>query len=169
MHKPCLILLGGAPGVGKSTVANLLRQHLAPSVWLDGDDLWRMHPFAVTPRSKEMVLRHIRWLLTSFLSEPFDYVLFSWVMHEPGIAQQILRVLDPAGHILLHVTLACSEQTLLKRISGDSAERDPALCLDRLRSVRQNYPGAVDTDALDPEQTAKLILGMISNLSRNAW
>jgi dephospho-CoA kinase len=127
MQKPCLILLGGAPGVGKSTVANLLNLHLSPSVWLDGDDLWRMHPFSVTTRTKEMVLRNIRYLLASFLSESFDYILFSWVMHEPWIVRQIMRDIDPAGHILLHVTLICSDQTLLKRISGDSVKRDP-LC-----------------------------------------
>jgi len=44
-EKRHLIVVNGPPGVGKSTVCNIVRRRLAPSVWLDGDWCWMMSPF----------------------------------------------------------------------------------------------------------------------------
>lgn len=165
MNLPCLIMLGGAPGVGKSTVASLLNERLDNSIWLDGDDLWRMNPFAVTESAKNMVLRNIRLVLGSFLSETFDYVIFSWVMHDPATVTRILSDLDPGRFRLIHRTLSCSEDTLLRRIAGQNRERDPRLCLNRLRAARQGFPELLETDGLSAGQVAELIMGIID--SRN--
>lgn len=40
-----LIIIGGVPGVGKTTVAELLKNALQNAVWLDGDWCWMMHPW----------------------------------------------------------------------------------------------------------------------------
>jgi len=76
-----LILIGGAPGVGKSTVARKIFTHLDNCVWLDGDNLWRMNPFIVNEKTKQMVERNIHYVLRSFIKEDFSYVLFTWVLH----------------------------------------------------------------------------------------
>ncbi len=163
MNQPCLILLGGAPGVGKSAVASLLLKRLENSVWLDGDDLWRMNPFTVTESRKRMVLKNISLVLSSFLGETFEYVILSWVMHEPGIAAQILSGLYTRRFRLFHFTLSCSEQTLLERIAGAGTERDSGLCLDRLRSARQNYPDLLDTEGLSAERVVEIVFRVVSS------
>lgn len=158
MQQAVLILIGGAPGVGKSTLAAKLNLHLENSVWLDGDDLWRMNPFTVNEGTKQMVLDNIGFVLSSFLKRPFEYVIFSWVMHEPQIVDTILNRLTDCKFKLLHLTLGCREEILLKRITAASQPRDPKLCLDRLATTIQNYPDLIDTSELSPEETFSLIL-----------
>ena len=158
MKKPILILIGGAPGIGKSTVAELLYQHLENSVWLDGDDLWRMHPFIVNDQTKLMVLDNIGCVLGSFLKASFEYVILSWVMHEPQIVDAILDRLKDCEFSLVHFTLGCREHALLNRIANASRARDPELCLDRLAATMQNYPDVIDTGELSPEGLLQLII-----------
>ena len=57
-----LVFIGGAPGVGKSTVANELLSRAGNSVWLDGDDLWRVQPFIVNEVTKDMVEKNMEVL-----------------------------------------------------------------------------------------------------------
>jgi len=64
-----LIFLGGAPGIGKSAVARKLYTLLDNCIWLDGDDVWRMHPFEVNPATKTMTEQNIQHLLRSYLTQ----------------------------------------------------------------------------------------------------
>ena len=160
--KPLLIMIGAAPGTGKSSVAARLYTKLSPSVWLDADDLWRMNPFVITTQSKEMVLRNAALMLSSFLNESFSYIIFTWVMHEPWIIQDLLSRLTHTDYCLLHYTLYCSEQELLRRLAASSLKRDPQVCLDRLRSIRQNYPDAIDTGNLSTDAVVNLLMQDIS-------
>lgn len=100
MKKPLLILISGAMGVGKSTLADSLNRSLSASVWLEGDDLWRMDPFIVNDATKQMVLKNIGFVLSSFLNSQFQHVIFSWVMHKKSIIEQILASLDTNSYHL---------------------------------------------------------------------
>ncbi|HQQ67925.1 MAG TPA: AAA family ATPase [Candidatus Cloacimonadota bacterium] len=156
IREPLLILIGGAPGTGKSSVASRLYRRLENSVWLDGDDLWMMNPFRVTEARKAMVLNNAAFVLSSYISESFSYIIFSWVMHEPAIVQRLLCKISLRQYRMLHYPLCCSEATLMRHIS--STDRDPGLCLARLRSIRENYPDAMDIDAMSVEDVVQRIL-----------
>ena len=54
-----LYLFSGAMGVGKSTVAQRLRDALPAAVMLDGDWCWSAGPFIVTDETRTMVLDNI--------------------------------------------------------------------------------------------------------------
>ena len=60
-------IIGGAMGVGKTTVCQLLKQKLNNSVFLDGDWCWDMHPFQITDETREMVLNNICYQLNNFI------------------------------------------------------------------------------------------------------
>lgn len=47
-----IYLIGGAMGVGKTTVAQILKTKLSNSVFLDGDWCWDSDPFQVTEETK---------------------------------------------------------------------------------------------------------------------
>lgn len=157
-------MIGGAPGVGKSTLAKALSLSLPNNVWLDGDDLWRMNPFIVNDDTKQMVLGNISYVLRSYLKGAFEHIIFSWVMHEPCIAEQVTSSLDTDDYHLIHITLSCSEDELLRRISGSDLARDPKLALNRLAISIAKYPDALDTTSMNPNQ----VFLVCSNLIRSA-
>jgi predicted ABC-type ATPase len=84
-----LVFVGGAPGVGKSSVARELLARLRECVWLDGDDLWRMHPFVVNDTATNMVEHNIQSVLLSFIRTGFSVVIFTWVLHDKAIIDRL--------------------------------------------------------------------------------
>ena len=119
-----LILVGGTMGVGKSSVCRALHQRLTPSVWLDGDWCWNLNPFEVTEETKAMAMDNIAHLLGSFLRcSQTEYVIFSWVMHQQEIIDELLSRLTGTAFTLYSYSLVCSEEILSgwKRISAGGA------------------------------------------------
>ena len=85
-----LYLIGGTMGVGKSTVAQRLRDTLPAAVMLDGDWCWSASPFIVTDETRTMVLDNICHVLNNFLRcSAYENVVFCWVMHEQAIIDAI--------------------------------------------------------------------------------
>lgn len=141
-----LIFIGGAPGIGKSAVAELLLKDLENCVWLDGDDLWRMNPFIVDENAKTMVERNISLVLNSFIQEHFSYIIFTWVLHLDSIVDTILSGLDQSRFYFMHYTLICDEETLKERLSTDVGRTtDPSLAIERLKESKNVKSKKIDT------------------------
>lgn len=145
-----LYLIGGTMGVGKTTVCRELKNQLPRSVFLDGDWCWDMNPFVVTEETKAMVLDNITTLLKNFLRcSAYDHVIFCWVMHQQAILDQILSRLDLTGVTVVPVSLVCSREVLLQRLSQDVSAglRQP----DILLRSPQRLPlyDALDTHKID--------------------
>lgn len=107
-------------GVGKTATCKALYGKLQNSVWLDGDWCWMMNPFIVNDENKAMVLDNIAYLLKNFLkNSSYEYVIFNWVIHFEEIFDMILSRLDGMEFELIKITLTCSEESLINRISAD--------------------------------------------------
>jgi 2-phosphoglycerate kinase len=153
-----LIFIGGAPGVGKSTAAGLLLNDLNNSVWLDGDDLWRMNPFIVDGNTKRMVEKNISFVLNSFLKGHFSYILFTWVLHLDSITHTILSSLEQDDFDFMHFTLTCDEKTLKDRISNDAGRTtDSSLAIKRLNESRKVKSLKIDTADKTPLEIASAL------------
>ena len=74
-----LIIINGAPGVGKSAVANLLFSKLNNSAFLNGDDVWRIDPFEVNEITKNPVEDNIAYVLRNYIKAQYECVILSWV------------------------------------------------------------------------------------------
>ena len=159
-----LYLIGGAMGAGKSAVGSALNRLANKSVWLDGDDLWRMNPFTVSDSTKLMVMSNIRSVINNFLACPdIDCVIFTWVMHEQEIIDDILSGLALDGVEVRAVSLILSEESLKSRLEKDIAAgiRQPDI-VERSLGYLKKYD-TLDTEKLDvsgisPEDAAKRIL-----------
>lgn len=159
-----LYLIGGAMGAGKSAVGRELNRLADKSVWLDGDDLWRMNPFTVSENTKLMVMANIRAVINNFLACPdIDCVIFTWVMHEQEIIDDILSGLALDGVEVRAVSLILSEESLKSRLEKDIAAgiRQPDI-VERSLGYLKKYD-TLDTEKLDvsgisPEDAAKRIL-----------
>lgn len=124
-----LYLIGGAMGAGKSAVGRELNRLANKSVWLDGDDLWRMNPFAVSDITKLMVMKNIRAVINNFLAcLDIECVIFTWVMHEQKIIDDILSGLALDGVEVKAVSLVLSEEALKRRLERIS----PPGCVSRI-------------------------------------
>ena len=153
-----LIFIGGAPGIGKSTVAELLLKDLENCVWLDGDDLWRMDPFIVDENTKAMVERNICLVLNSFIQEHFSYIIFTWVLHLDSIVDTILGGLDQSCFNFMHYTLICDEETLKERLSADVGRTtDPLLAVARLKESKNVKSIKIDTINKTVSETASML------------
>ena len=119
-----LYLIGGAMGVGKTTVSQQLKKDLANSVFLDGDWCWDADPFQVTDETKEMVMDNICYLLNNFLHcSAYENVIFCWVMHEQSIVDEIVSKLDTEECRVIKISLIVDEANLRKRLLSDIANK----------------------------------------------
>ena len=118
-----LIIINGTMGVGKTTVSRALYKSIKNSFWLDGDSCWYMNPFVVNEENKKMVIENISFLLNNFIKNSMsEYIIFNWVIQTDEIMNLVLRNLNLENTEVYKLTLMCSEDSLVERISRDIAE-----------------------------------------------
>lgn len=155
-----LYLIGGAMGVGKTTVCQILKKKLSHAVFLDGDWCWDADPFQVTEETKAMVLENICYLLNQFLHcSAYEHIIFCWVMDHQRILDDICSRLDTANCKVTTVSLICTPQALTKRLqqdidSGLRASDAIQNSIRRLPLYHRLNTIKIDVSALTPEQTA---------------
>ena len=159
-----LYLIGGAMGVGKTTVSQILKKRLPNAVYLDGDWCWDASPFQVTEETKSMVLDNICHLLSNFLRcSAYENIVFSWVMHEQSIIDNILEKLPLTDCRVRCISLVCDAENLTARLdkdistgirTADVVERS----LARLALYSRLNTEKIETDGIDAEAVADQIL-----------
>lgn len=168
-----LIFVGGTMGAGKTTVSELLRKKLPPSVFLDGDWCWMLEPFTVDEANKRMVQENIIFLLRQFLQNPgIENVIFCWVMHRQEIIDGLLEQLSDLEFRFYSFSILCSEEGLRQRLERDIAagRRTPDVLersLPRLPLYRQLNTILIDGDQ-SPEEEAEEMLRHIRAAEREA-
>lgn len=115
-----LFLIGGAMGIGKTSVCQKLKKKLVNAVFLDGDWCWDADPFQVNNETKRMVVDNICHLLNNFIRcSAYDNVIFCWVMHEQSIIDDILSRLDLMDCDVKMISLICRNDVLVERLKKD--------------------------------------------------
>lgn len=115
-----LYLIGGTMGVGKTTICRQLKKDMQKSVFLDGDWCWDANPLQVTEETKSMVTDNICHLLNNFLHcTAYEYIIFSWVMYEQSIIDEIIKKLDTKNCDVKCISLMVDENNLRERIMAD--------------------------------------------------
>lgn len=160
-----LYLIGGPMGVGKTATARALNRSLPASVMLDGDWCWAADPFVVTDETKAVVMDNIAHVLGNFLRCPtYENVVFSWVMHEQAVIDELLARLpvERMGCRVRAVSLVCSEGELRRRIEGDvsAGVRDGGAvgrALAYLPRYERLATELIDVTELSPEQAAEAV------------
>ena len=155
-----LILINGTMGAGKTTTCQELLKILQPSVFLDGDWCWKMHPFIVNEETKNMVVNNICFLLNNFIRcSEYKYVIFCWVMHQNEIIDEILNHLNLENTEPYTITLTLTEEALTKRLNDDISKkiRQPDILkksIDRIGLYSDMNTWKVDVSSITPYQAA---------------
>ena len=160
-----LIIINGAPGVGKSIVGRLLLSKLSHSAFLDGDDVWQINPFEVNEITKDIVERNVASVLRNYLEANYEYVILAWVLHQQSIIDRLLSRLDNLKFNVHVFTLIADEEVLLRRLQTNKGRRtDPNIALDRLRQSLKLRTEKIDTTMLGPEVIVDRILNTLSKV-----
>lgn len=157
-----MVLLGGAPGIGKSSVAEeILRIAVdGPALvqWVDVDALWRHQPWRVDAAMITMMQANLRAVIGNAATAGVELLLVTWVFQQASF-HEMLRDLAPDGVKVVSVQLLADEETWRGRWAADPV-RPPIddFFEDRYRTA-QTTPAdfAVDTAGLDAATTARAV------------
>lgn len=161
-----VVLLGGAPGIGKSTVTRSLLQIASSGTRLiqcvDVDALWLHQPWRVDSRMKDMVQGNLRAVIGNAARAGVDLLVITWVFQGPEIHQIVKNLLPPdvtSESIQLHAT---------QSVWRHRFEQDPgrphldAFYLERYFAT-QTTPAdhVIDTDGLEPDAVARALATIV--------
>jgi chloramphenicol 3-O-phosphotransferase len=160
------VMLGGAPGIGKSSVAEQLLElaqegpHLVQ--WVDVDNLWLHQPWRVDERMTTMAQANLRAVASHASQAGADVLLITWVFQSAEIHRLVTGLL-PAGAATVSVQLHADYDTWVRRFEADA--RRPGLN-DFYRSrytEAQATPAdhVVDTDGIAPKEVARRVAALI--------
>jgi broad-specificity NMP kinase len=159
---PKLLFLGGPPAVGKTTVAPILAERLAPCAWLEADDVWRIFPWEVTPRTRALVESNVVHVLGRFLEARYEHVLLTWVLHREDLIERLLAPLRPLADSTLVVHLTANGSVLRRRLAAEPTRgRLLGGALAKLSQIEALPYTKVDTSGSSPAEVADQICGMV--------
>jgi hypothetical protein len=117
-----LVLLGGAPGIGKTAVA---REFLSLAVggtrltqWVDVDALWAHQPWEVSDRTTAMVQANLRAVIANADAAGIELLLVTWVFQNQGM-HDLVRSLSPRGLTTITVQLHAEPESWRRRFGTD--------------------------------------------------
>jgi hypothetical protein len=153
---PTLVLIGGSPWVGKTTVAERLFSRLNNSAWLDGDNVWCVNPFSLSDPRLRNSDRNMAFVLNTYIQCQFQYVIFSSVvLTDSAITQGILSQISSTPFEVVSFTLGCDEATLAARCAS---RKQTSPQFDWLRaSLTLPDTIHIDTSAMLPEEVSERI------------
>ncbi|MEV6381789.1 AAA family ATPase [Streptomyces sp. NPDC051773] len=175
-HRGQVIVLAGPPGAGKSTVAQLLADHLSPSVHLHSDDFWRyikqgwIAPYLPEAHEQNQVVLQV------LVSAAFGYADGGYQVICDGVVGpwfiDLFRVTArERAPRLSYVILRPDRHTTLERATGRAGDAltDP----EPIRSLHDQFSnlGAYEAHVLDStnltaEATAESLL---QGIARGAY
>jgi predicted kinase len=148
-----VVLLGGAPGVGKSTVARRLLDICASGAvlvqWVDVDSLWLHQPWRVDERMTSMLRANLRAVIGNACETGVEVLLLTWVFQSDEMHGQVAALLPP-GVTTVSIQLRADAETWRARFDADP---DRPAVNDFFRA---RYEGAQSTPVDHVVQTDQL-------------
>ena len=146
-----LVLLGGPPGVGKTTVLSRLREAYE---CLDADDV--SPPERAVPR--EVAIGDVIDAVRSSLCGKKPVVL-SWVFATRELYQPFLDQFACCNPI--RICLVCAPEVLAKRLSQRGSDEMLEYALGRLELINQGSAHKIDTSSMEVEDVCKSVIEVV--------
>ncbi|WP_331737155.1 AAA family ATPase (plasmid) [Streptomyces sp. NBC_00984] len=171
-----VIVVTGPPGAGKSTVAALLADRLAPSVHLHSDDFWRYIKQGWIPPYLPEAHRQNQVVLQVLVSAAFGYagggyhVVYDGVVG-PWFIDPFRAAAKERAVPLSYVILRPNQHTTLERATGRTGDAltDP----EPIRSMHDQFSdlGVYETNVLDSSNLTAMATtdSILERLARGAY
>jgi hypothetical protein len=161
-----VVLLGGAPGIGKSTVgASLLTLAQAGQEllqWVDVDSLWHHQPWRVDERMKAMVQENLRSVADHAAQAGVDVLVITWVFQSVEM-QRLVTTLLPSGTETTSIQLLAGHDVWSRRFESDRERPDVNDFYESRYAGAQATPAdhVVETDGLSPMEVARRVAAVV--------
>jgi hypothetical protein len=167
-----LVLLGGAPGVGKTSAAEkLLLLAAAGDVWVqwvDVDALWRHQPWRVDSVTKRLLQDNLRAVLGHAATAGIDIVVVTWVFQDSSFHDLVIGLAPPNVQVTT-VQLLIDETAWRTRFGADDRPPIDEFFRDRYRAAQQTPADhRIDVSTLDATATATAVADAIGLTGRSA-
>jgi broad-specificity NMP kinase len=166
-----IIIINGALGVGKTSVAEELHWKFRKSVHLDGDAIGNVNPFEIYDDARTLHFHRTLALLVGFHQEHGypDFVI-NYIFENAGQLEQLtelLRPLDPDLHSFRLVCEASELEARVRRRNRDTLDwelkRSPELARIQDEAAEKGFIGKpFDTTGLSAAQSAEEIWRLIT-------
>jgi predicted ABC-type ATPase len=157
-----LVLIGGPPGVGKSSLLACLERRLAHGACLDADDVRRFHPAQLAERGGEAGVQNVIAVLRNYLAAGFPLVVLAWVLADPQLVERILKGVEGLYGELRFVHLVASPAALEARcLRQPDRDRPREVVQRKLQQIRALPTAKIDTTGLETEAVAQRVMELI--------
>lgn len=155
-----LIIITGAPGVGKTTLCKELFKKIEGSAWLDSDWCWMINPWtAKTHVQKEYVEQTFTRILRGYLlNESTNTIIFSWVIKSKRQLEIILEPLADIDMKVYKIALICNVDAHKERMKLDNRRAEQVNTCYDMEPYYQLEAEVIDISELSVEQTLEKIL-----------
>lgn len=163
-------MLGGAPGVGKTSVTRELLglmtagDPLVQRIDVDVDALWQHQPWRVDDRTKLMLQRNLQAVLANADAAGVDVVIVTWV-YQSGELHELVAGLAPLNSEPFTVQLRASDAVWRERFALDAVRPAIDEFFEHRYLAAQSTPAdhIIETDGLDVIQIASMILKVLKS------
>jgi hypothetical protein len=167
---PKLVLLGGPPGVGKTTVLALLEKRLKHSAVLDADDVWRVSEDLKSEENRPKALANVIAVMRGYCQAGCELAILSWVFARPELYEPVIDGLDDVVDSVNQVYLISTPDVLETRFrnryikSGNTFPVEPALdfSMSRLDLIEALPFQKIDTSEISSPATAEQVISLIN-------
>lgn len=153
-----IIIINGAPGVGKSKTAELLHEQTQNSAWVDGDWLLRVNP--LTGSDKERFLRYelIGTLAERYKKHGYETIVISFVYMGPNALAKQLEYLEKVDTVKVF-SIVVNKEALTHRHTNDTYPREKLESSLEINEKIRNLEGTeiIDTSDLSLKEVVEVI------------
>jgi len=115
-----LIIINGAPGMGKTTVCEELAKAIPRNIYLDCDCFMWATPYIVTEETERIRYENITFTINNYLScSEYDNVIMSWVFVNQNAIDKILNELNLSNVNIHTYSLVCDFDIWKTRMEND--------------------------------------------------
>lgn len=111
-----LVLLGGPPGVGKSTVMRLLAKSFPRGALVDADDVWRASPALSKEENRDAAQSKLGDALRPYLAAGGEVAVLSWVFARPEMYELVIAALKDCVDAVEHIYLVATPEVIAQRL-----------------------------------------------------
>jgi len=156
-----LILLGGPPGVGKSTLLELLTARLPKSAALDADDVWRVSDDMASDATRRFAISNVTSVMRGYFEGGCELGILAWVFARAELYQPVLDSLSGVVDHSLLIHVVASPETLERRLVARGDPEKLPYARTRLELIRQLPFPRIDTSDLSPTTAADRVAAAI--------